>query len=303
MKKMINHFIDIDDFNKLELRKILKFAKKIKNNPRKYSSLLKHKSLGLMFQKKSTRTRLSFSIGMQKLGGHVIELDTNQIGFDTRESKEDVIKVMSQYLDILMIRNDDHQQLIELASLNTLPIINGLSNYSHPCQILSDIFTIEECLGAIEKKTIAWIGDFNNVLISLIHAAEIFRFKLNVLAPSLMSKKEKKILNKKKLIYTCFIKDIPLGLKNVDCVMTDVWVSMGEKNNKKKKQILKKFQVNDKIMQLAKKNAIFMHCLPAHRNEEVTDYVIDSKKSVVWQQAKNRLYVQQSILNYLINDV
>ena len=298
----MRHFLDLNNFNKNELNKILTFAKKIKKNPKKYSLLLNDKSAGLLFEKQSTRTRLSLTIGMKKLGGNVIELDTKQIGFGTRESKEDVIKAIAQYLDVLIIRNDNHQQLIQLASLNILPIINGLSDYSHPCQILSDIFTVEECLGRIEKKTIAWIGDFNNVLRSLIHAAEIFRFKLNILVPNSLYKNEKEILIKKNLKFSHFYDDIKLGVKNVDCIMTDVWIGMGEKNNNNKKRILKKFQVNSKIMNQTKKNAIFMHCLPAHRNEEVTDSVIDSKQSVVWQQAQNRMYIQQSILFYLIEN-
>ena len=161
---MIKHFIDLDSFTKKELRQILSFAQTIKKNPLKYSSLLKSKSLGLLFEKQSTRTRLSFTIGMQKIGGHVIELNKNDVGFESRETTKDLLKTMSQYFDLLMIRNDDHNKLLELASLNILPIINGLSNHSHPCQILSDIFTIEETLGKIENQTIAWVGD-----LSLIH--------------------------------------------------------------------------------------------------------------------------------------
>tara|TARA_B100001540_G_C15785503_1_gene633057 strand:+ start:816 stop:1712 length:897 start_codon:yes stop_codon:yes gene_type:complete len=297
---MIKHFIDLSYFKKSELQKILNFAKKLKKNQIKYNSLLNNKSLGLIFEKQSTRTRISFSIGMQKLGGKVVELNKNQIGFGTRESAEDILKVMSQYLDVLMIRNDNHKQLSYLASLNVLPIINGLSNYSHPCQILSDIFTIEEILGKIEDKKVAWIGDFNNVLVSLVHAAEIFKFKLNVITPSKILKKNKNIFSNKKFNYVDFNANIEKGLKNVDCIMTDVWISMGEKNIKNKKTMLRRFQVNEKIMKKAKKNAIFMHCLPAHRNEEVTNNVIDGHQSVVWKQAQNRMYVQQSILNYLI---
>ena len=201
---MIKHFIDLSYFKKSELQKILNFAKKLKKNQIKYNSLLNNKSLGLIFEKQSTRTRISFSIGMQKLGGKVVELNKNQIGFGTRESAEDILKVMSQYLDVLMIRNDNHKQLSYLASLNVLPIINGLSNYSHPCQILSDIFTIEEILGKIEDKKVAWIGDFNNVLVSLVHAAEIFKFKLNVITPSKILKKNKNIFSNKKFNYVDF---------------------------------------------------------------------------------------------------
>ena len=180
MITMVKHFIDIDNFDKAQLRKILNFAKKIKKNPDKYSSLLQNKSLALMFIKQSMRTRLSFNIGMKKLGGHVIELDPKDIGFGNRESEKDIMQVMSKFLDCLIIRNDDHEQILKLSSINSLPIINGLSNFSHPCQILSDIFTIEEFLGNINDNIICWIGDFNNVLVSLIQAAEIFHFKLNI---------------------------------------------------------------------------------------------------------------------------
>lgn len=299
----MKHFIDIDKFSNIELRKILNNSIKIKKIENKNSNLLKNKSLGLLFEKQSTRTRLSFSIGMQKLGGNVIELDSKQIGFGQRESEEDILKAMSQYLDILMIRNDNHELLTSLASKNIIPIINGLSNFSHPCQILSDIFTIEEKLGSIKGKKIVWLGDYNNVLVSLIHAAEIFNFKLNILIPDTLIKKHKIFFKNKKLKNSNFYKDFDIALKYADCIMTDTWVSMGEKSNKNKKKLLSKFQVNNKIIEKAKKNAIFMHCLPAHRNEEVTNQVIDGVNSIVWRQAKNRMYVQQSILNYLLNHV
>ena len=207
---------------------------------------------------------------------------------------------MSQYFDLLMIRNDDHNKLLELASLNILPIINGLSNHSHPSQILSDIFTIEETLGKIENQTIAWVGDLNNVLISLLQAAEIFNFKLKIAVPESILITNKKKIKKMNLRYSKFSTRISKVVKDANCVMTDVWVSMGEKNSKSKKMILQDFQVNEQVMKYAKKNAIFMHCLPAHRNEEVTDSVIDGKQSVVWQQAQNRTYVQQSILHFLL---
>ena len=297
----MKHFIDLDKFTNLELRKILQNAKKIKKN--KNLNLFKNKSLGLLFEKQSTRTRLSFSIGMQQLGGSVIEVNSNQIGFGKRESEEDILRVMSQYLDVLMIRNDNHDLLESLASKNIIPIINGLSNLSHPCQILSDVFTIEEKIGLIKDKKIVWMGDYNNVLISLIHAAEIFKFNLNILIPNPLIIKHKKIFNNKKLKYSNFYNNFDIALKNADCIMTDTWISMGEKLNKNKKDMLSKFQVNYNIIKKAKKNVIFMHCLPAHRNEEVSSQVIDGVHSMVWLQAKNRMYVQQSILNYLLKNV
>ena len=300
---MIKHFIDLDDFSKIELRNILNFATKIKKNQKKYSNILNNKSLGLLFEKESTRTRVSFNIGMQQLGGNVIELDSKKIGFGKRESISDVLQVLSQYIDVLMIRNNSHEELVQCASYNKISIINGLSNYSHPCQVLSDIFTITEKLGKIENKQITWLGDFNNVLNSLIHAAEIFNFKLNILIPKKIMKMAKKKLDNKKLVNSNFCYDFDKALKHSDCVMTDTWTSMGEKKSKSKIKLLQKFQVNDMIMKKAKKQAIFMHCLPAHRNEEVTDSVIDSNKSLVWEQAKNRIYVQQSILYYLLKNV
>ena len=300
---MIKHFLDIDDLNKKELRGILSISKKIKNKPKNFSVLLKNKHLGLLFEKKSLRTRLSFAVGMHNLGGNVIELDGRQIGFGKRESTKDILNVMSQYIDVLMIRNNNHKKLKQLAKLNALPIINGLSDYSHPCQILSDIFTIEEFLGKIENQVVTWMGDFNNVLNSLIQAAEIFEFKLNILVPSALGKVKKKIMINKNLKYSTFHTNIKNGLKNSNCIMTDAWISMGDKDTKNKKRLLKKFQVNEEVMKYAKKNAIFMHCLPAHRNEEVTDSVLDGKQSVVLEQAKNRMYIQQSILLFLLNYV
>ena len=298
---MINHFVDISDFKKSELKSIISFAKRIKNNPNKYKNLLQNKSLGMIFEKQSNRTRLSFDIGMKKIGGNVIELDKKGIGFGKRESDSDMINVLSQYIDCLIIRNNDHAKITELSKLNLLPIINGLSNFSHPCQILSDIFTIEEILGPIDKQNITWVGDINNVLISLLQASHIFRFRLKIASPKALLLKNRSLINKFKSINISFCSDPIEAIKGTDCVMTDVWVSMGEKKSVKKKKIFKNFQVNENLMQYTHKKTIFMHCLPAHRNEEVVDSVIDSKKSVVWQQAQNRMYVQQSILNYCIS--
>ena len=168
---------------------ITKIVGSFPNNPSKYNKLLQNKSLGMIFQKQSTRTRLSFNIGMKKIGGNVIELDKNAIGLGQRESDLDIISTLSQYIDCLMIRNDNHSKIIALSKLNLLPIINGLSDFSHPCQILSDIFTIEEILGPIDNKIISWVGDINNVLISLIHASQILQFTLKIASP-------KKIVNK-----------------------------------------------------------------------------------------------------------
>jgi len=295
----MKHFIDISDFNSKKLNSVIQTAKKIKKNPEKFNSKCNGKTLGMFFEKESTRTRVSFAVGMQKLGGHFIELNSNAIGFGKRESVEDVIKTLSQFIDCLMIRNDNHKIIRDLSLLNYLPIINGLSDYSHPCQILSDLLTINEKIGDIKNKIICWIGDYNNVLRSLIHLQNLYLFKLNIVMPKqILEKSKSKIINKNN--NNLFISsNIEEGVRLANCVMTDTWVSMGE-YNKSKKKYFKNYQVNNDVMQHTSKEAIFMHCLPAHRNEEVSSELLDSRRSVVWLQAKNRMFVQQAIILDLI---
>ena len=208
------------------------------------------------------------------------------------------MRTLSQFIDILVIRNDDHEILKQLSALNALPIINGLSNFSHPCQILSDMLTINEKIGSIKNKQITWVGDYNNVLRSLIELQILYKFKLNVVLPKEILKKNKTEItkyNNKRLFVTNSLID---GIKYADCVMTDAWVSMGEKSTKKK--YFKNYQVNSKLMKFASNDSIFMHCLPAHRGEEVSSELLDSKRSVVWHQAQNRMFVQQAIVLELL---
>ena len=295
----MKHFIDINNFKKKEIDEIISLAKKIKKNPKKYSSSCKDKTLGLIFEKQSLRTRLSFNVGMQKLGGSVLELQSKDIGFDNkREKAEDVLNVLSQYIDCIMIRNNNHKQIVNLSKENILPIINGLTEYSHPCQILGDFLTLQENFKNYKNLNIVWIGDYNNVLRSLIHLQNIYNFKLNVVVPHQIFKHHKTEFLKFKNKNLKYFADPILGVKNSNCIMTDVWVSMGEKNNKIK--YFKKFTVNKKIMSNASNNAIFMHCLPAKRGKEVTSDVLDGKNSVVLKQAKNRMYIQQAILIYVL---
>ncbi len=295
----MKHFIDINNFKKKEIDEIISLAKKIKKNPKKYSSSCKNKTLGLIFEKQSLRTRLSFNVGMQKLGGFVLELQSKDIGFDNkREKAEDVLNVLSQYIDCLMIRNNNHKQIVNLSKENILPIINGLTEYSHPCQILGDFLTLQEKFRNYKNISIAWIGDYNNVLRSLIHLQNIYNFKLNVIIPNQIFKNYKNEFLKCKNKNMEYFDDSFEGVKKSNCIMTDVWVSMGEKNNKTK--YFKNFTVNKKIMRNASNNAIFMHCLPAKRGKEVTSDVLDGKNSVVLQQAKNRMYIQQAILIYVL---
>jgi len=295
----MKHFIDINNFKKKEIDEIISLAKKIKKNPKKYSSSCKDKTLGLIFEKQSLRTRLSFNVGMQKLGGSVLELQSKDIGFDNRREKaEDVLNVLSQYIDFVMIRNNNHKQIVNLSKENILPIINGLTEYSHPCQILGDFLTLQEKFKNYKNVSIAWIGDYNNVLRSLIHLQNIYNFKLNVIIPNQIFKNYKNEFLKCKNKNMKYFDDPFEGVKKSNCIMTDVWVSMGEKNNKTK--YFKNFTVNKKIMSNASNNAIFMHCLPAKRGKEVTSDVLDGKNSVVLQQAKNRMYIQQAILLYVL---
>ncbi len=295
----MKHFIDINNFKKKEIDEIISLAKKIKKNPKKYSSSCKDKTLGLIFEKQSLRTRLSFNVGMQKLGGSVLELQSKDIGFDNkREKAEDVLNVLSQYIDCIMIRNNNHKQIVNLSKENILPIINGLTEYSHPCQILGDFLTLQENFKNYKNLNIVWIGDYNNVLRSLIHLQNIYNFKLNVVVPHQIFKHYKNEFLKFKNKNLKYFADPILGVKNSNCIMTDVWVSMGEKNNKIK--YFKNFTVNKKIMSNASNNAIFMHCLPAKRGKEVTSDVLDGKNSVVLKQAKNRMYIQQAILIYVL---
>ena len=296
---MIRNFIDISHFNKKQLDEIISIAKKIKKNPKKFSTICKDKTLGMIFEKQSLRTRVSFNVGMQKLGGNVIELNSKDIGFDNkREKAEDILNILSQFIDCIMIRNNNHKQLESFGKQNIIPIINGLTEYSHPCQILGDFLTILENFKSYKNLQITWIGDFNNVLISLLHLQKIYLFKLNVVIPSNILKKNKYIrkYNNKKLK---ILSDPILGAKNSNCIMTDVWLSMGDKN-KNKIKYFKNFTVNNKIIKLASKNVIFMHCLPAKRGQEVTSEVLDGKNSVILQQAKNRMIIQQAILIYVL---
>ncbi len=299
---MVKNFIDINNFNKKQLNEIINLAKKIKKNPKKFSLVLRDKTLAMIFQKQSLRTRLSFNVGMQKLGGRVIELNSKDIGIDNkRETHKDILNVLSQYVDCLMIRNDSHKEVINFGNQNIIPIINGLTDFSHPCQILGDYLTIQEIFKNYKKLQISWIGDYNNVLTSLLHLQNIYLFKLNVVIPQKILLSKSKILSLYKNKNLKFLSDPLKGSINSSCIMTDVWLSMGEKN-KAKLKYFKNFKINKKIMDSANKNAIFMHCLPAKREQEVTSDILDSKKSVVLQQAKNRMYIQQAILIYVIKN-
>ena len=308
----MKNFINISDLSSKELRSIIEEAKLRKSNRKNLnkSALDKDKpfegkSMAMIFEKPSTRTRMSFDIAVKQLGGSSITLNPDGIHYGKgEETLKDTAKVLTEYVDIVMLRTSSHKHLEEFGKYLEIPIINGLSDEGHPCQILSDILTFEEIKGSIDKKIISWIGDGNNNMSnSLIQAAGKFGFHLNIGSPKKYMPNSK-ILKwaKKNKVSLTITKKPEEAVENSDCVMTDKWVSMNDKVNKKeKKKNLKNYQVNKSLMKLAKSDAIFMHCLPVGRGEEVTDEVIDGKQSVVWTQALNRVHAQKSIINWCLN--
>ena len=307
----MRHFLNISDINSNHLREIINEAKARKLNREGFNKLtvdkdkpLDGKSMIMIFEKPSTRTRISFDIATKQLGGSSIILNPDGIHYGKGdESIKDTAKVLSEYCDIIMIRTSSHKNLIEFSKHLRIPLINGLSELSHPCQILSDILTFEEINGEITGKTLTWLGDGNNNMSnSFIEAAAKLNFNLHIGCPKKYSP-DKKILNwaKKNKANIKIFTDPHKASENSDCIMTDKWVSMNDKVNKvEKKKSLKKYQVNKKLMKYAKTDAIFMHCLPASRDEEVTSEVMDGKQSVVWLQAFNRIHAQKSIIEWCL---
>ena len=306
----MKNFINIADLKKKDLRDIIDHAKSqkkkksnLKESILESNKLLIGKTLIMIFEKPSTRTRLSFELAMKQLGGELLVLNPKESHYGSGdESIHDTAKVLSKYGDVVMMRTSDHQHFLEFSKHLDIPIINGLTNLSHPCQIMSDIMTFEELKGSITNKKIAWLGDGNNIVYSLIEASVQFNFELSIACPKQL-KPNKKIVEwaKRKKAKISITNDIKEAVNLADCVMTDKWISMGDKvNKKKKKKLLKSFQVNKKIMKLAKTDAIFMHCLPASRGEEVTNDVMDSKQSAVWLEAFNRIHVQKSIIEWCL---
>ena len=304
----MNNFINISDLSKSELRSIIDSAKKRKSERGKKSNSqpdtdqpFQGKTMIMFFEKTSTRTRISFDLAVKQLGGSSIILNQDEIHYGKGdENIKDTAKVLSQYADILMIRTDSHKNVDEFKKYLDIPIINGLTNQGHPCQAMSNILTFEELKGNIKGKTVAWVGDGNNVVNSFIQAAAKFEFKLKIACPKKYQPDSNVIKSAKKNNCELLITEDPYkAAADADCIMTDKWISMSDKGNKKKKKkILKKYQVNKKLMKSAKPDSIFMHCLPASRGEEVTNEVMDGKQSVVWLQAFNRIHAQKSIIEW-----
>jgi len=302
----MRNFINLSDIDKRELRKIIDHAKsqKQKGSTIKTDVPLAGKTLIMIFEKPSTRTRLSFELAMKKLGGDVLVLNPKESHYGSGdESIHDTAKILSQYGDVVMMRTNKHEHFLEFSKHLEIPIINGLTNLSHPVQIMATILSYEELRGSVANKKIAWLGDGNNVVYSLIEAAVQFDFQLAIACPKKLEP-NKKIVKwaKDKKANILITKDPKEAAEGASAVITDKWISMGDGvNKKKKKKLLKPYQVNEKIMKLAKSDAIFMHCLPANRNEEVTDSVMDGKQSAVWLEALNRMHVQKSIIQFCLN--
>ncbi len=298
----IRHFVDLIDIPPPVLRGIIEASRTMKQRRQRGGKPLDGRTLAMIFDKPSTRTRVSFDVAMHQLGGESIMLTGQEMQLGRGETIADTARVLSRYVDVIMIRTLDHDVLTEFARHATVPVINGLTRRSHPCQVLADVMTFEEHRGPIRGRTVAWTGDANNVLASWMHAAERFDFRLRVATPPELAPKTWLI---------DWIKGsgaaIELGsdpdeaVSGCDCVVTDTWVSMGDKDGQRRHNLLKHYQVNARLMARASPGAIFMHCLPAHRGEEVTDEVIDGPQSVVFDEAENRLHAQKGILTWCLD--
>ncbi len=304
--KALRHFTDIDKCTASQLRSIIDLAHKMKKSgrnklPAGLSKLDGLKVLAMIFEKPSTRTRLSFDMAMRQLDGQTTILNASDMQLGRGETIADTAKVMSRFVDVIMIRCNSHADLMELASEATIPVINGLTDHSHPCQILADIQTFEEHVGPIKGRTLSWIGDGNNVATSWIQAALKFDFNLNLACPKTLwpAAEQMKLIKRGNGTIT-LLEDPVQAVKNSDCVMTDTWVSMGDKDEAQRKKLLAPYQVNAELMAKADEKAIFMHCLPAHRGEEVTNEVIDGPQSVVFDEAENRLHAQKAVLAWCL---
>jgi ornithine carbamoyltransferase len=302
------HFLDLGDFTGAELRRVLDAAAAIKSNRRKGQIAgerpLAGKVLAMVFDKPSTRTRVSFDVGMRELGGETLMLTGKEMQLGRGETIGDTARVLSRYVDAIMIRTLDHEMVVELARHATIPVINGLTKLTHPCQVMADVMTFEEHRGPIAGRTVAWTGDSNNVLASWVHAAARFDFRLRIASPPELAPRPELLSWAKAEGAEIMVTTDPFAAADkADAVVTDAWVSMGDEDEGRRHNLLKPYQVNDRLMSVAAKEAVFMHCLPAHRGEEVTDEVIDGPRSVVFDEAENRLHAQKGILAWCLGAV
>lgn len=300
------HFLDISELDSKTLRRIVDNAHAMKRAGKRVPAALKPKGiedmvLVMIFEKPSTRTRVSFDIAMRQLGGGGLSLNHTDLQLGRGESVADTARVLSRYADGIMIRANAHTTLVELAGHASIPVINGLTDKSHPCQVMADIQTFEEHLGPIKGKSVAWVGDGNNVAVSWMHAAVRFGFTLRLACPKSLYPEDEALEWVRGEKGAVTVSDDPeKAVKGVDCVVTDTWVSMGQSDAARRKKILAPFAVDERLMSKAAKNAIFMHCLPAYRGHEVTEAVLEGPQSVVFDEAENRLHAQKAILAWCL---
>ena len=294
---MLKHFLALEDFSKDDIMGLLKEAVDLKQalRDRKAVSVLSGKVLGMLFEKPSTRTRISFEVGMLQLGGHAIYLKGDEVGLGDREPVQDVARVLSRYVDGVMFRAKSHADIEQFSEFSTVPVINGLSDYNHPCQALADMLTILEHKGRLEGIKLCYMGDGNNVCQSLMAAAEILDLEMTVVCPEEYFPSVVRSSNVR------LTPDPVEGIQGADVVYTDVWTSMGQEAERiKRLQDFASYSITESLFSIADSKAIFMHCLPAHRGEEVTNGVIESEQSVVFDQAENRLHAQKAVLVSLL---
>ncbi len=299
---MTKHFINLDDLSTDDLAKIIDNAIKLKQQHKagEINNTLKNKTLAMIFDKSSTRTRVSFETGMTQLGGHSLFLSGRDIQLGRGEPIVDSSIVISSMVDAVMMRISSHEDINTFANNSSVPIINALSDESHPCQLLADMMTYQEHVGSIKGKTVAWIGDGNNMCHTYMQAAKVFEFKLNIATPDRY--KPDQSFTEKYANCTNLFDNAKDACTDVDLVVTDVWASMGQEAEQTKRELaFKNFQVDEELMGNAKDSSVFMHCLPAHRGEEVSAGVIDGKQSLVWSEAENRLHAQKALLLYLLD--
>ncbi len=300
----VRHFLDLHHFDRLTLQQILADAARMKTALKSgegHGKPLAGRTLAMVFEKPSTRTRFSFEVGITQLGGHAVVVSGRDMQLGRGETIADTARVLSRYVDAIMIRTFDDKVVYELAEHASVPIINGLTDQSHPCQIMADILTFEEHRGPIHGKSVAWVGDANNVCRSWVHAAVRFGFQLRIAAPEELQFTRDELRWVVEQGGDVVQSDDPYDVvAGADAVVTDCWVSMGDKDNVRRHNLLKPYQVDYRLMNVAAPVAVFMHCLPAHRGEEVTDSVLDGPHSVVFDEAENRLHAQKAILTWCL---
>lgn len=301
MKTLFRHFLNLNELTSSEIKQILSESHSLKKNYKK-KRFKDKKILAMIFEKPSTRTRVSFEVGMKNLNGEVVILDHADSQLGRGESLEDTMKVLSRYVDIVVYRGASEKKLYKLSKLSTVPIINGLTDESHPCQIIADIMTLQEKFKSLDNLNICWVGDGNNVCNSWIHSCEHFNYNFNISCPSGSFPKKRKLKNVNSSKIN-FFADPYKAVCGADVVITDTWVSMGMKKDPDRLKKFKKFQINKHLMNKTGKKTYFLHCLPAHRGYEVTDEIIDGENSLVWSEAENRLYVHQAILLWCLKKI